>query len=600
MSTPERPACAALNEYMAEDDHLFDKIRMNFEWDERAFQRLVQISTRCLQEIEHDDMIPRRVASFFGNWIHIIKGMMRHPDFLRLNQGMRTTQENTAYFDEHIEIMKKLVRWMSKGPRPYPAADYVLPGWPPLTEGSDLTASAPARRATPASAPQRPACASLYDHMRGDGRRFENSSVDLEWDEEEFLDLAHLAAQCLKSVEEDDMVPRHVAALCGDWLQDLKRTILDPRFLVRHRGHRTDWEAKDHFRGYIDVIDRLVSWMSNSKHERPPEFFTPSEQRMIAAYEVSVRDVGEERNRTPLPESLHAEATGSTPERPACTALREAMAQGSHLLEKIRVSFEWDEHEFQKLVQVSAQCLAEVEHAPEIPRYVAAFCGAWLHIVMDRLQRLPFRMFNSEGRTRQETATYFDERIEIIRKLVQWMSTGSRPYPADHFIPAGWQSPGAGAIPASPNTPLVSLADAPGPGRVLERIACAALQDHMRGRDRPFEAPSASLEWDDVEFRTLVQLAAKCLEECGHEGLIPRHVARLVGDWLQDLRRTLRDPRFLAQNQGDRTEQQAMNYFLDCASIIERLVSWMATGKRTQSLEHFVPPRPRPADPRMD
>lgn len=134
MSTLERPACAALSDYMAEDGHLFEKIRMDFEWDERGFQRLVQLSTRCLEEIEHDDMIPRHVASFFGNWLHIIKGMMRHPDFLRLNRGARTEQENTAYFDRRVEIIQKLVSWMSNGKRLHPPEHFVLPEWQSATE----------------------------------------------------------------------------------------------------------------------------------------------------------------------------------------------------------------------------------------------------------------------------------------------------------------------------------------------------------------------------------------------------------------------------------------------------------------------------------
>jgi len=127
MSTPERPACVALGEYMVEDGHLFEKIRMNFEWDERAFQRLVQVSTRCLEEIEHDDMIPRYVASFFGNWLHSMKGMMQHPDFLRLNRGLRTEQENKAYFAKRIEIIQKLVSWMSNGKRLHPLEHFILP-----------------------------------------------------------------------------------------------------------------------------------------------------------------------------------------------------------------------------------------------------------------------------------------------------------------------------------------------------------------------------------------------------------------------------------------------------------------------------------------
>lgn len=278
MHTPALSACTAFHEYMLEDGNLFEKIRMDFEWDEHAFQRLVQASTRCLEEIARDDMIPRYVATFFGNWLHIMMGMMQHPNFLRLNRGPRTEQENTVYFDERIAIMKKLVHWMSSGPRPYPATDFILPGWEsPIAEAAsdalDTEAPALAREATPTHPPERSAYTALREHLRGDGRRFEPPRVRLEWDDAAFRTLVQLTTKCLEELEHDEMIPRHVASFIGHRLQDFEHTLGDPRFLALHLGGRTEQEARAYFDRRIELIQKLVSWMSNGKRQHPAEQF---------------------------------------------------------------------------------------------------------------------------------------------------------------------------------------------------------------------------------------------------------------------------------------------------------------------------------------
>jgi hypothetical protein len=290
MSTSERPACVALGEYMVEDDHLFDKIRMNFEWDERAFQRLVQVSTRCLEEIEHDDMIPRYVASFFGNWLHIMMGMMQHPNFLKLNREGRTTEGTEAYFRDCIEIMKKLVRWMSNGPRPYPPAHFIRPGWESsITETPDITAPTLTRPrdTTPTHASERSACAALREYMHGDGRFFEQPSVSLEWDDQAFQALVQIATKCLEEIEHDDMIPRYVASFFGDWLQDLEHTMLDPRFLRQNSAGRTEQDTKTYFSTRSGLLGSLIFWMAQGMRQQPLERFILSEWRVNPASEGS-------------------------------------------------------------------------------------------------------------------------------------------------------------------------------------------------------------------------------------------------------------------------------------------------------------------------
>lgn len=290
MSTPERPECVALMEYMAEEGHLFEKIRMNFEWDEPELQKLVRVSTRCLEEIEHDALIPRHVAGFFGYWLPIIMGMMQHPGFLSVNREGRSEQETKAYFDRRIELMKKLVRWMSNGPRPYPAADYVLPGWPPIAETFDVTAPSLIPRTAPAPVPDRPACAALHAFMRAGGRRFEQPSASLEWDDDAFRTLVQLTTKCLKEIEHDALIPRHVASLIGDRLQDLMRTTLrDPQFLALNRGDRTEQQNEAYFNERVSIVGHLATWVSAGECQHLPVHFVAPEWRTSAEREEADR-----------------------------------------------------------------------------------------------------------------------------------------------------------------------------------------------------------------------------------------------------------------------------------------------------------------------
>lgn len=129
MSTQSQRNCAALREYMHRDDNLLDRLRMDWKWDDEEFRTLVGMATRCLEEIEDDEVIPRYVASFFGSWLHIIKGMMTRPDFLADNRAGRSEQETKAYFAKRIEIIYKLVSWMSNGKRLHPPEHFILPEW---------------------------------------------------------------------------------------------------------------------------------------------------------------------------------------------------------------------------------------------------------------------------------------------------------------------------------------------------------------------------------------------------------------------------------------------------------------------------------------
>lgn len=281
MSMPERPACTALDEYMREDDELFDKIRMSYEWDEGAFQRLVQVSTRCLEEIQHDEMIPRYVASFFGYWLHLMMGMMQHPNFLALNRQGRTQEDTEAYFRECIAIMQRLVRWMSNGTRPYPSAQLTLPGWKSLATEEDTDASTTllplARESTPTLASARGPCTALRDQVREDSPLFEKLRANLDWDDEAFRTLVGLGKSCLEGIEHDDMIPRYVASCFGDRLQDLKQTMLDQQFQAHNREARTNQENKTYFARRIEIIQKFVSWMSSGKCPYPQEHFVLAE-----------------------------------------------------------------------------------------------------------------------------------------------------------------------------------------------------------------------------------------------------------------------------------------------------------------------------------
>jgi len=124
-----RKACKALHDYMLEDDNLFDQLRMMWDWNDREFQRLVGLATRCLEETAEDDMIPRYVASFFGYWLGILKGTLQNPQFIQFNRAGRSEEETRDFFSKRIEIIHKLTAWMSRGRSEHPPEHFNLPEW---------------------------------------------------------------------------------------------------------------------------------------------------------------------------------------------------------------------------------------------------------------------------------------------------------------------------------------------------------------------------------------------------------------------------------------------------------------------------------------
>ena len=112
------PASKALSAYMARDT-LIDTVRMDHRWDEQEFRELVEVSVRCLEEIADDSFFPRHVASFFGERLRLLEGMIRHPDFIAENRGQRTQEQAKQYFARRWDILRRLTSWMSLGGHPY-------------------------------------------------------------------------------------------------------------------------------------------------------------------------------------------------------------------------------------------------------------------------------------------------------------------------------------------------------------------------------------------------------------------------------------------------------------------------------------------------
>lgn len=129
MNAPERPACAALISYMHGDDDLWYQLRMIWEWKDDEFRRLVEISMRCLEEIEPDESIDRSVVYFFCSYLPSLERLMQQPDFIMFNREGRAESETKAYFAARIEIIHKLMSWVSNGKRPHPLTDFILPEW---------------------------------------------------------------------------------------------------------------------------------------------------------------------------------------------------------------------------------------------------------------------------------------------------------------------------------------------------------------------------------------------------------------------------------------------------------------------------------------
>ncbi len=111
----------------------------------------------------------------------------------------------------------------------------------------------------------------------------------------------------------------------------------------------------------------------------------------------------------------------------------------------------------------------------------------------------------------------------------------------------------------------------------------------LMARDNLIDSVRMDRRWDEQEFYELVEVSVRCLEDLADAAFIPRHVAAFFGYRLHMLEAMIRHPEFIAQNRGERTQEQAEQFFARRREILQKLTSWMARGGHPYPPEHFEP-----------
>jgi hypothetical protein len=108
------PATQALYDYLDGEDDIAYQLRMEWTWQEAAFERLLGVGAACLSEVGGAPLVPRHVVAFGASYLPYLERMLSNPAFLQHND--RGSPEATrAYFDQRRAEIAKLREWVASG-----------------------------------------------------------------------------------------------------------------------------------------------------------------------------------------------------------------------------------------------------------------------------------------------------------------------------------------------------------------------------------------------------------------------------------------------------------------------------------------------------
>lgn len=91
-----------------------------------------------------------------------------------------------------------------------------------------------------------------------------------DWDDDAFArELVPVAVACLREIEDDELVPRRVAAFFAAYLRGLEELLKSPGFLAHNRGVGD----AAYFERRVEVVRALVVWFAQGRCPYPAERF---------------------------------------------------------------------------------------------------------------------------------------------------------------------------------------------------------------------------------------------------------------------------------------------------------------------------------------
>jgi hypothetical protein len=93
-------------------------VRINYEWNDEEFQKLIKLLEAVLIEIQDEDYIPRWLASYFASTPDLIIGISSHPQFIKNLERKGRIENVQEFFDTRHKQLKRLKFWFFNGVKP--------------------------------------------------------------------------------------------------------------------------------------------------------------------------------------------------------------------------------------------------------------------------------------------------------------------------------------------------------------------------------------------------------------------------------------------------------------------------------------------------
>lgn len=93
-------------EYLESEDEFTYRVRMDREWNDNEYQRLLALVMAVIEEYKDTDLIPIPVMLFFTSQLNYLVGTISNPDFF-INTDQAYKELVTKRKEELLDLQKK-------------------------------------------------------------------------------------------------------------------------------------------------------------------------------------------------------------------------------------------------------------------------------------------------------------------------------------------------------------------------------------------------------------------------------------------------------------------------------------------------------------
>ncbi|EYF08099.1 hypothetical protein [Chondromyces apiculatus] len=105
---------------------------------------------------------------------------------------------------------------------------------------------------------------------------------------------------------------------------------------------------------------------------------------------------------------------------------------------KLRMTLEWDETSFRRMVQALVDCLEATEGAELVPRTLAWIFVSAVPRILALMSRPDFTARNAGEHSPADVSAYFARRKEVLHSLSLWFTDGKALVPDERLSVGDW------------------------------------------------------------------------------------------------------------------------------------------------------------------